>query len=768
MRTYPGLLLLAAVIAGILCAELFQPAITTLIVISLIASVVGLVPFIWLRWRLAAVGFALTLGSLAALHYAHVVYQLPPSHFSHIADPRQYLQIFGEVADWPEIKPDRTEFIVELDSLGGNVAQRASGRILLRISDTTTALQRGDRVEFFGRIYPVEQRAARSQFDYNRYLNLKGIFGAVYLDGVLDVRVNRRAQLGFFSLIDRLRSEVRDVLHANLSPSCAALASGFLIGETRDIPVEVYQRFRDSGTLHLMAVSGSNVALVLVFFYLLLTPFALSRGKRAAILLGVMVVFTALSYGEPSVVRASVMASLVILAGLLQRRFDLNNIIAFAMLMILMVDPPELFDVGFQLSFVTAWGLIFVVPKVTDIFRPFHNRWWFRWIAFPLVVSFVAQVCSAPFIACYFGRIPLISLAANLVIVPLASIVLIGTLVMLFAHLILPVAGLLVGRVLDIVLEFLLGAVNLFGSSTLPSLEVNLRLDPVWWGVIMGSGLMFIAVAALALRSKSARRILVALLLVAANGGLVAAVVNATEQTVPRVYVTTVPGGVAVLNRPSDGEADLIITGLSEKQYPLDERILIPWLKSHGLDSLRYCVLMAGEYHALDDFVRLASQTGVRRVYVSSSIEGRFRQVWKEMAQGDESFDKVRFFGGDSVYQEYGYSLTRDAVVINYPNGELWISQEIEEVGRREKLNPGRPMVAIVGKAWRAEPSEWIAIHESGLNQVICPRVIQRVVQNETDPHASVAQDIPEYIHQLSRAGGIEIRLTVPLEIRPR
>ncbi len=767
MRTYPGLLLLAAVIAGILCAELFQPAITTLIVISLVASVVGLVLYFWLRWRLSAVFFALTLGVLAALHYAHAVYQLPPSHFSHIADPRQYLQIYGEVADWPEIKPDRTEFIVELDSLGGNVARRASGRILLRISDTTTALQRGDRVEFFGRIYPIEQRAARSQFDYNRYLNLKGIFGAVYLDGVLDVRVNRRAELGFFSLIDGLRSRVRDLLYANLSPSSAALASGFLIGETRDIPVEVYQRFRDSGTLHLMAVSGSNVALVLVFFYLLLTPFALSRGKRAAILLGVIVVFTALSYGEPSVIRASVMASLVILAGLLQRRFDLNNIIAFAMLIILMVDPPELFDVGFQLSFVTAWGLIFVVPKVTDLFRSFHNIWWYRWIAFPLIVSLVAQVCSAPLIACYFGRIPLVSLAANLVIVPLASMVLIGTLVMLFAHLLLPVAGLLVGRILDLVLGFLLQAVSLFGSSTLPSLEINLRLDALWWGVIIGSGLLFIAMATLALQSKAARRILMALLLVAVNGGLVAAVVSANGQPVSRVFVTTVPGGVAVLNRPSDSEADLIITGMSEKQYPLEERILIPWLKSHGLDSVRYCVLMAGEYYALDDFVRLVSLTGARRIYVSSSIEGRFRQIWKEMAEED-SFDQVRFFGGDSVQEEFGYSLTRDAVVINYPDGELWISQEVDEIGHRWSSNGSRSVVVIAGKAWRAEPSEWIAIHESGPHQVICPRVVQRVVQNETDPHASVAQGIPEYIHQLSRAGEIEIRLTVPLEIGPR
>jgi hypothetical protein len=347
-------------------------------------------------------------------------------------------------------------------------------------------------------------------------------------------------------------------------------------------------------------------------------------------------------------------------------------------------------------------------------------------------------------------------------------VVLVGILVMVLAHLILPVAGVLVGRVLDLVLDLLLRSVDLFGSSTLPSLEVELRLHPVWWGVIIGGSLLVTAIAALSLHSKAARRMLVALVLVAANVGLAAAVVSARENQVSRVFVSTVPGGVAVLNRPSGGETDLIITGLSEKQYPLDERILVPWLRSHGLDSVRYCVLMAGNYHALDDFIRLANTAGARRVYVSSSLEGRFRQVWKEMGVAESRFDKVRFFGGDSVHQEFGYSLMKDGVVINYPDVEIWISQEIGDLDTHKDSPESRPVVAIAGKAWRTEPSEWIAIHESGPIQVICPRVIQRLLQNETDPHAPVAQDIPQYIHQLSRAGEIDIRVSDPLEIGPR
>jgi predicted membrane metal-binding protein len=299
-RKYPSLTLLGTVIGGIIVADLIHPPLSLLVSGALLFVIGGYLCYRYSRASIGAILFALSLAAIAAVQFAHATYQLPPSHYSKAADPRQTVQIYGKVADWPELKTERTELIISVDSLGGKVAQRATGRLLLKISDTTTALQRGDRVEFYGRIYHIEETPGSERFDYGRYLNLKGIFGTVYLPSVLDIRVNRRADLSFFAIVDRLRDHIRRVLQSNLSPETAALASGFLIGETRDIPVEVYRMFRDSGTLHLMAVSGSNVAVVLGFFYLLLKPFPLGRVQRSIALLLVVVVFAALSYGDPS------------------------------------------------------------------------------------------------------------------------------------------------------------------------------------------------------------------------------------------------------------------------------------------------------------------------------------------------------------------------------------------------------------------------------------------------------------------------------------
>jgi competence protein ComEC len=767
-RTYPSLLLLGAVVGGIIVADLCHPAIIVLLTASILTGLVGILFAARGRTLVAPILFALALALLAATHFAHLIYDLPPSHFSRVADPRQNVQIYGEVADWPELKADFTSIIIRVDSLGGTIAQRATGRLLLKISDTTTALQRGDRVEFFGRIYPVESRSAQSGFDYNRYLNLKGIFGNVYLPGVLDIRVDRRPELGFLSLVDRLRAGIRELLYANLSPSSAALASGFLIGETRDIPVEVYQRFRDSGTLHLMAVSGSNVAVVLAFFMIALAPFSFGRATRALVLLTVIILFAALSYGEPSVLRASVMAALVILVGVVQRRYDLNNIIALSMLIILLFDPAELFDIGFQLSFATAWGLIFMVPRVTELFRTYHNRRWYRWIVFPLIISFVAQLASAPLIGCYFGKIPLVSLAANLVIVPLASVALVGILVMLLSHLILPVVGLFVGRLLDLLLMSTLWSVNLFGSGHSPMLELPQSLPPYWWGAIVATFFILLFTATLALRSKSARRWLVALILIGTNSALVAGVIHTSKPDSARLSVMTVPGGIAALYSPVGDIPDLIITGLTDKPYQIDDKIFVPWLHGHNVNSLKNVILLSCKFDALDDIIRLADGFGARRLYVSTACETSFRQVWREIEPNFSADDRVRFFGGETLKQSVGYSLCRESVTLNLPSVRLDFVQSVDDLPSLDSIKDNRPIIALIGRAWKADPEDWIALHNAGVGQIVCPKNIQRTVQVETDPHATAEHPLPAYLHQLSRLGEMEITLTDPLRIGPR
>jgi len=701
------------------------------------------------------------LGLVAAFNYSLNHVDMGPHHVENVARESRRCRIFGRVADWPDIRQDRTEIKLAVDSLQTDVTRPVQGAILLKISDTTTALQRGDRVEFVGRIYPLPRSAAAGSFDYGRFLNLKGVQGIVYLNTLLNVRVDRRPQVGLISFVDDLRQEISDSLRRNLSRVAAALAGGFLIGETRDIPVGVYEMFRDSGTLHLLAVSGSNVALVLAFFLAVLRPFQLRPLNRSLLLLAVIVLFAGLSYAEPSVVRASLMASLVILARLLRRTYDLNNIIALTALIILLVEPAQLFDVGFQLSFVTAWGLILLVPKICAPLKPYHGRWWYRAGVFPLIVAVVAQVCSTPVVAYYFGRIPVISIFANLLIVVMVSVGVVGILTMLALDLVWPLLGQLAGSFLDIWLNLIITALVWMGGEGIPVIHIGPLLDgpagPLWVILIY----IVIVLAGVAISHKSARRVIPILLLIIFNLALVSAAISRSKPDVLVVEFTTVPGGLAAtVTNPLTDETDLVITGLRQKPYPVDERILLPWLERQGIGKINRIFVLAADYAAIDDILRLATATHSVRLVTTAELRPSIRDHLSAASEGDPAYDINFLQGRNSVFNIPGYSRQYGGLLLQTPAARLLFVDRFEFGDIRPSELVGDFFVAI-GHKWTGGANDWSRLHRLGYTGIICSEIEQVSAVAYYDPGLEPDNTPPDYYYDLSSDGDFVLELSI-------
>ncbi|MBD3258710.1 DUF4131 domain-containing protein, partial [candidate division GN15 bacterium] len=517
---YPSVFLLTGVIIGIVVADkIGAPALITfpVAIVSLLGAVYAMS-----RRRIVATSvlLALTLLAISAFQFS-LRYQVQgPNDIRRVIDPRQRWQIHGTVSDWPDLRADRTEITIDVDSVVSDRCYPTDGAVLLKVNDTTTALQRGDCVSFTGRIYPIERRAAPGEFDYGRYLNLHGVRGIVYLPTVLGIKISGRESVSYARLIDNLRAAITASFDRNLTPLPAALAGGFLIGETRHISPDIYRLFRDSGTLHLLAVSGSNVALVVLFIMVLLRPFGLRPAMRLWILLAVIVVFSGLCYGEPSVIRASIMAGLVIIGRALGRPFDLNQVIATTALIILLADPAQLFDIGFQLSFVTAWGLILLVPVIAARFERHHGRWWYRWLVFPLTIALIAQAVSTPIVVVHFQRIPVISVLANLVIVPLVSVAVVAVLILLLADLIWPLLGAFVGSLVDLWLQLVIWVLQSLGGDSLPVISAQGWWSPAWDTPLTVAAYALLILAVFSLNRRFARRWLTIAASVFALGGL--------------------------------------------------------------------------------------------------------------------------------------------------------------------------------------------------------------------------------------------------------
>ncbi len=714
--------LLLLVVAGIIVADQIRPPAWLFLLTCLVLLTFGIALMERGGVRTVLLIFGISLFCFAGYHFSIKFYEFGPQHISRYVSEKKTFQVFGKVADWPDLKANRTEIKIAIDSLGREFHAVVKGSILLKISDSSTALQRGDRVEFQGTIYPLKSKSDPGSFDYARYLQLRGIFGIVYLPTLLDVRVDKSRRFGLIGLVDRIRAELVGSFKRNLSPVSAALASGILIGETRDIPGEIYERFRDSGTLHLLAVSGSNVALMVLFVILVLRPFSIKRKQRAIILITCVFIFALLSYGEPSVVRASLMAALVLLATIIERRFDLNQIIATAALIILLIDPAQLFNVGFQLSFVTAWGLVFITPKIANLFKTHINKFWFRWLVLPVIVSSVAQICSAPLIAYYFDKVPAISVVANMVIVPLVSISVVASLLLFVIDLIWPLLGIFFGSVLDWFMKSIFFFLEQFGEKNSVVIETA---DLSALSVILIY--LFLVAVSLSLFNKMVRRIAMASALVILNIGLTFSLVNAasSDEVKSHLDIFNIPGGSAIIvNQSLTGSPDLIITGVVSRAYPMDERIFETALSGLGVNKIGRIFVLSAEYGAMDDIVRLSNKFGVRELFVDERLSRSFHDIANSVAFFDEGVKLRTFSGKISINSNPGIYPSNGRIVITLETAKILVVSKLNFVASPTETDK-LPTAIVIGSSDNLDISVVEDLQKQGYAAVVCSKFVQ-------------------------------------------
>lgn len=759
-RRYPGLFLLFFTVAGILSADCLHPPVWVLFAVSAIGTAGGFF-FLGRRRKLPGVlFFALCLGGFAAFNYHIKCYDTGLNHLSKVTSVENTYQLYGKVSAWPQLKSDRTEIIVSLDSVKTEDIKRVTGSILLKIADTTTALQRGDYVTFMGRIYPVSTEKKIGGFNYNRYLNMKGVFGIVYKNSILDIQVDRRSPVGFYQLTDWLRRAVLNSFQRNLSPTSAALAGGFLIGETRDIPGDIYRMFRNSGTFHLLAVSGSNVALVLLFFLILMQPFNFSGRKRAFVLIVVIILFCALAYGEPSVVRASLMAGLVIIARFFQRRYDLNHIIALSALIILLIAPAQLFDIGFQLSFATTWGLIYIMPALSDIFKNHHSHKWYRWVIFPVLISLVAQLCSTPVMIYYFDRVPALTVLANLVVVPLVSVGFLGSLALLVADLVFPLLGQFAGSLVNIILHLVVSVLTVLGGEDIPVFKTGSLTGETDTMVFILFLFILISLAVPAFKNQFFRRVGFMVMLVGLNLFLVEKVFSSRGNESLGMELAKIPGGVVALIRTGGlSEADLIITGMIERKYPVEEKILTPVFEKARLDKIKRLFILTADFKAIDDILRLAELFRVEKIYAAAYLKASLTDI---LARGNfhfpEAFD-ISFFSPAVEPKTFpGYYADEKGFWLILEHSRVLFTNRVTEAVFAPNEDKHQSIL-VIGECWSPSENDWASLSGAGYGIIICSKIEPPFHLTSGFTASYHDRSRPDFLYDLERQGPLYLSL---------
>ena len=315
----------------------------------------------------------------------------------------------------------------------------SSGRILLNIRRDSLphSLEIGTHLRIKSSLYKNSLIKNPNQFDYGKYLENKQIYAQLYADAI-DIQKGSKTNKDIWYYTSKWRTKIIQNLEKNhFNQAELGVAIALLLGQQQDISPEVIQDYQFAGAVHILSVSGLHIGFILLFVTFLLKPFP--NNKKGSFIKLLIILFSLSLFGfiagfAPSVVRSVVMFSFVAIGMYLKRSTNIFHTLLVSILLILLFQPSFLFDVGFQLSYVALFFILWLQPLLNQLWTPKNKIAIYFWEI--LTVSFAAQIGTLPLSIYYFHQFPGLFFVTNLVIIPFLSLIMgLGVLVMILAAL---------------------------------------------------------------------------------------------------------------------------------------------------------------------------------------------------------------------------------------------------------------------------------------------------------------------------------------------
>lgn len=298
---------------------------------------------------------------------------------------------------------------------------RTTGNILVNIEKDSleNALHVDDKLVIKKVFRKIKKPSNPYMFDYRKYLQKKQIHYQVYIEvsQYLKVLNSKRTIRGIAS---KLRGNInKSLVKYGFKDNELAIINALLLGQRQTISNDLQQRYAGAGVIHILAVSGLHIGIILLLLSYLLQPFhVLKHGKLITSILIVTILwgYAIIAGLSASVVRAVSMFSAIAIGIYLNRPSNLYNTLVLSMFFLLLLNPYFLFEVGFELSYLAVFSIVWIQPKLQVLWKPKYwvvNKFWKLF-----TVSLAAQIGVLPLSLYYFHQFPGLFFLSNLVIIP--------------------------------------------------------------------------------------------------------------------------------------------------------------------------------------------------------------------------------------------------------------------------------------------------------------------------------------------------------------
>lgn len=601
----------------------------------------------------------------------------PPGHISRYTDGHSY-EISGRVTENPEIRDNRLSFELLVETIGidgKNIP--VSGRINVRVLMSIPDISAGDTVFFKSGIRSIRNFNNPGGFDYKRHMAFKGISGTAYVTGD-EIRIEKNeTNINAKRLIEYARNKFSDVIDSAAAVGEASVLKALLIGDQNFISTEVRENFNRTGTGHILAISGLHIGIVatvsfllfkyILSFFNLFLQNAWTR-KGAAILSIIPVIIYGLLAGmSPSTQRAVIMVAVFLTSFLIEKENDVINTLAVAAMLILILHPPSLFLISFQLSFLSV--LFIILGMEHTLYKrnrqDFTDEGWReklqRKIAAFFLVSFFAVLGTLPVVMYYFNQVSLVGLAANCIVVPFIGFAVVPLgLLSFFMYPAGSVASLWLIKTCSIILNISLEFINYFAKLPFAAVKTVTPsfFEIAWYYLLLGA--VFFILKGKERKKESDRGVLnqikrrapfiaIIVLIIAGYADIWYWLDKRFLQKDLKVTVIDVGQGTSALLELPWGHNVLVDGGgfSDNSVFDVGQKIIAPFLWRKKIKTVDTIVLSHPNSDHLNGLLYIAENFNVKEIWANGEAAeslgyGRLLEIIKEKNIRMEEFTETR------------------------------------------------------------------------------------------------------------------------------